>query len=267
MRVTRLASCLAIAGTFVAVAVVPVSAATPTVSATPNRKLADGQQVLVSASGFAANTQMAVVECPTATVSPSACDLNTLTFTTTDATGAYTNFPFTVSRILSDGTDCALNGGCYLGTQDAQAVGPPAGTLIKFNPKIPPLPPLQISVRWDETPRVNTKGVVALRGTLLCKNRAATVEIDSDLRQIFDGRAIFESFGFALVPCGANTASPFRTTIRPQNGLFGPGAAVLRFQAFANTVSVFGRRDLNLIGTGSAASPTVPQLPTGVWVR
>ena len=76
MRRIRLISCLAVAATIVAFAAVPASAATPTVSATPHRKLADGQTISVSASGFAANTEMAVVECPTATVSPGTCDLN-----------------------------------------------------------------------------------------------------------------------------------------------------------------------------------------------
>jgi hypothetical protein len=265
MRPTRIISCIAIVGVLVGVAAVPAGADGPTVSATPNKKLADGQQVMVSASGFAPNTSMAVVECPTSTVSPSACDLNTVNFTFTDATGAYTDVPFTVARILSDGTDCALNGGCYIGTQDDQAVGPTASTLIKFDPKIPPLPPLEIHVRFDKTPKVNSKGSVGLSGTLQCKNRASEVEIDTDLRQIVD-RAIFESFGFADILCDANTTVPFRMTIRPQNGLFGPGDAVVRFQAFSLTGStfVFGRRSVTLVAAPSipASSPSVHH---GVW--
>ena len=140
MRRTRLISCLAIVGTLIAFAAVPASAAVPTVSATPNTNLADGQTVMVSASGFAADTPMAVAECPTSTVSPADCDLNTVTFTVTDSTGAYADFPFAVSRILNDGTDCALNGGCYIGTQDVDAAGPTAATLITFDPSIPPRP-------------------------------------------------------------------------------------------------------------------------------
>jgi hypothetical protein len=255
MRPTRLTSCLAIVGMLVAFAAVPASAAGPTVSASPNKKLADGQQVMVSASGFAAATPMAVVECPTATVSPAACDLNTVNFTVTDSTGAYTDLPFTVSRILSDGTDCALNGGCYIGTQDDQAVGPTATTLIKFDPNIPPLPPLEMHVRFDKTPTVNGKGVVGLKGTLQCKGRSSEVEIDTDIRQIV-GRAIFESFGFVDIACAADTTTPFRMTIRPQNGLFGPGAAILRFQAFSFTDGSFvsGRRSLTLVGTATGSA-------------
>ena len=96
MRPIRLISCLALAGALIGFAAVPASAAGPTVSATPNTDLADGQTVSVSASGFAANTEMAVVECPGTVVSPATCDLNTVVFTTTNATGAYTAVPFPV---------------------------------------------------------------------------------------------------------------------------------------------------------------------------
>jgi hypothetical protein len=251
MRPTRLVPFLAIVGVLVAGIAGPVAAGTPTVSATPHRKLADGQQVMVSASGFAADTLMAVVECPTATVTPAACDLNTVTFTSTDSTGGYTDFPYTVTRILSDGTDCATNGGCYIGTQDIDATGPAAATLIRFDPNIPPLPPLQISVRWDKTPKVNSKGVVGLKGALHCANRGTEVEIDALIRQL-DGRAIYSSYGFADLVCAADTTVPFRMTIRPQNGLFAPGAAILNFQAFSFTdesAFVYGRRNVTLVAS------------------
>src|SRR6476469_1855950 len=97
MRSTRLISCLAIVGTLIGFGALPASADVPVVSATPHLKLADGQTISVSASGFAPDTEMAVVECPTSVVSPDACDLNTVTFTYTDSTGAYTDFPFVVS--------------------------------------------------------------------------------------------------------------------------------------------------------------------------
>jgi hypothetical protein len=262
MRSTRLISCVAIVGALVGFAGAPVSAADPTVSATPNTDLADGQQVSVSASGFAPNTFMAVVECPTTTISPGTCDLNTVLFVTTDSDGAYADFPFIVSRILSDGTDCA--GGCYIGTQDADAVGPTASTLITFDPNIPPLPKLEVSVRWDKTPKVNDKGVVALRGSVLCKNKSSVVEIDADLRQIVN-RAIFESFGFTSVPCAADTRTRFRITIRPQNGVFGPGPAVLRFQAFAGNIFLARRVALELQARSGATSALGATTPSLTW--
>jgi len=264
MRRTRVLSALALVGIVGAFAA-PASADGPTIGATPNKKLADGQQVMVSASGFAPDTLMAVVECPTATVSPDECDIFTVMFASTDDSGAYAGFPYTVSRILSDGTDCALNGGCYIGTQDQEGVGPTASTLIRFDPNIPPLPPLEIHIRFDKTPSVNDKGVVGLRGHLECKGRGSEVQIETDVRQIVD-RAIFESYGDAEVPCAADTTVPFRMTIRPTNGLFGPGPAVLRFQAFSldGRTSAFGRRGVTL-QSGSVSAQTAPAFSRGVW--
>jgi hypothetical protein len=264
MRANRLISCFAVVGALVAFGAVPASAADPTVSATPSTDLADGQQISVSASGFAPDTYMAVVECPTTTISPGTCDLSTVQFTYTDGSGAYT-FPFTVSRILSDGTDCALNGGCYIGTQDADALGPTASTLITFDPNIPPIPKFEMHVRFDKTPKVNSKGVVGLKGTLKCLNRAANVEIDTDLFQIVD-RAIFESYSYVEIACSANTIVPFRITVRPQNGFFGPGDAVVRFQAysFSDGSYIYGRRALTLVPAPTIA-PSTPSVYRGVW--
>jgi hypothetical protein len=262
MRPIRLISCLALAGTLIGFAAVPASAAGPTVSATPDTDLADGQSIMVSASGFAANTSMAIVECPTSEVSPPACDLNTVAFTTTDGTGAYADVPFTVSRILSDGTDCALNGGCYVGTQDDLAEGPTAATLITFDPDIPPLPDLEISVRVDKTPKVNDKGVVQLRGTVKCRNRGAVVLVEADLRQIFH-RAIFESFGFTVTECAADSRAPFSMTIRPANGLFGPGPAVVHIAASAGDLFVQHRAEVTLVRhnrSDAAVGAARPQL-------
>ena len=265
MRSTRLIPCLALVGALIGLTGAPASAAVPTVSATPNTNLADGQVVSVSASGFAANTEMAVVECPTTVISPSTCDLATVVFTVTDATGAYTDFQFTVSRILTDGTDCALNGGCYIGTQDSGATGPTASTLVTFDPNIPPLPKLEVHVRFDKTPKVNDKGVVAIRGTVACKNRATFVDIGVDLRQLV-GRAIFESFGFTSVACGADTTGPFRITVRPQNGLFGPGPAVLRFEAFAgNNIFISRRVALDLVARNAATAARQSVRPRLTW--
>jgi Neocarzinostatin family len=239
-------------GALIGFAALPASADAPTVSATPNTELADGQQVLVSASGFAADTSMAIVECATTTVSPAACDLDTVAFTATDDNGAYADVSFTVARILADGTDCALVGGCYIGTQDELGEATTASTLITFDPNIPPLPPLEIAVRIDKTLKVNDKGVVNVRGAVQCKNRGADVEVDVDLSQVFD-RAIFDSFGFNDVLCDADTTVPFRLTLRPQNGLFGVGSAVVKVQAFAGSLSIFHRVGVNLIPHPNAA--------------
>jgi hypothetical protein len=242
MRTTRIISCLAMAGALVAFSVVPASADAPTVSVTPNKQLADGQTVNVTASGFAANATVAVVECPTTTVSPDACDLDTVNFAQADSTGAFSDFPFVVARVLSDGTDCALNGGCYVGTQDAVNLGPTGAALIKFDPSIPPF---TLTARVDKTDTVNDKGVVTLKGTIHCSGQGAEVDVQVDVRQIVH-RAIFESFAETTVSCTADSTTPFRMTVRPGNGLFGPGAASVHISAAAGAHSTFHKVGITL---------------------
>jgi hypothetical protein len=167
------------------------------------------------------------VECATSTVSPDTCDLNTVGLATTDGKGAYSDVPFAVARTLSDGTDCVDNGGCYVGTQSLDATGPTASTLIKFDASIPPF---VLKVRVDHSGTANAKGVVALTGPITCENGSGIVDVELDLRQVVD-RSIFTSGTFFETTCAANKTQAFRATIRPQNGLFGPGAASVRASA------------------------------------
>ena len=186
------------------------------------------------------------VECPTTTVSPDACDLNTVNFAPADGTGAFSDFPFVVARVLSDGTDCALNGGCYVGTQDAVNGGPTAAALIKFDPSIPLF---TLTARVDKTDKVNDKvndkGVITLKGTVHCHGQGADVDVQVDVRQIVH-RAIFESFGETEVLCAADSTAAFRMTIRPGNGLFGPGAASVHILAAAGAHSAFHKVGITL---------------------
>jgi hypothetical protein len=86
------------------------------VSITPDTGLQDGQQVMVSGSGFPPNTLIAFAECTqdVATQGISACDLSTSTFiggtaSTSDGSGIVPPTPFTVKKTLSingDQVDC-----------------------------------------------------------------------------------------------------------------------------------------------------------------
>jgi hypothetical protein len=243
MRPTRLVPALAIVGLVVAALAGPVAAAAPSVSVTPHTKLVDGQTVSVSASGFAPDTEMAVVECATTTVSPSACDLDTVQFVDTDDSGAFSDFPYPVVRALSDGTDCVTNGGCYLGTQSSDGTGGTASTPIKFDPSVPPF---VLKVRIDHTDTVNSKGVVAIRGTAICQNGDAVVSVNVTLRQVVD-RSIFTSFGFTSTECSDGHPSRFRVTVRPQDGFFGAGPATVSVDGFGNNHDTFHKVAVNLV--------------------
>jgi hypothetical protein len=86
------------------------------VSVTPDTGLQDGQQVMVSGSGFPPNTLIAFAECTqdVATQGITACDLSTSTFiggipATSDGSGIVPPTPFTVKKTLSingDQVDC-----------------------------------------------------------------------------------------------------------------------------------------------------------------
>jgi hypothetical protein len=220
----------------------PAAAAAPTITVKPNHKLVDGQTVSVSATGFLPNTDMAIVMCPTSTISPSDCDLNTVVIASTDGNGAYSDVPYNVARTLSDGTDCVTNNGCYIGTQALDATGKTASTLVKFDPSVPPF---VLNVRVDHTDKVNAKGVVTLKGTVHCENGSADVGVELDLRQVVD-RSIFTSSGFAEVQCTDGSTTPFRATVRPQNGFFGPGAASVFVNAFAGSHSLYHKVGVTL---------------------
>jgi len=125
------------------------------------------------------------------------------------------------------------DGGCYVGSQSLDATGPTASTLIKFDASIPPF---VLKVRVDHSDTVNAKGVVTLKGTIRCENGSGTVDVELDLRQVVD-RAIFSSGTFFETQCQANKTQDFRATVRPQNGLFGPGAASVN--VFAGSGSHF----------------------------
>jgi hypothetical protein len=254
MRPNRLVSCcLAIAGMLIGVAGPAAAADAPTISVTPNQNLGDAQSVLVSATGLAPRSLMAVVECGTVVVSPATCDLNTVDFVDTDDAGAYSNFAFTVQRVLSDGTDCALNGGCYIATQEGTGAGQSANTLITFDPAIPPF---EFAVRIDKTLNVNEKGVVAVTGTVKCHNVGAdvAVEVDPTVIQVVK-RVIFFANGFANVTCSAEGSVPFRATVRPANGLYGPGPAVVTFAAYADDRFIARRVAVKLRARVKSALP------------
>src|SRR5262249_3797747 len=87
----------------------PASAASALV-VTPNTNLVDFQTVNVDGSGFPANTELGLVQCPNGAVDPTTdCDLTNVEIPTTDGNGNYST-PFTVQRLITTSAgqvDCA----------------------------------------------------------------------------------------------------------------------------------------------------------------
>jgi hypothetical protein len=80
----------------------------PSVGASPRTGLVDGQEVVVSGGGYAANATIGVVQCPAGADSIDDCDGRTARTLSTDADGHFRT-TVTVHRVLNDGHDVDLD--------------------------------------------------------------------------------------------------------------------------------------------------------------
>jgi hypothetical protein len=211
------------------------------VSVTPDVNLIDGQQVSVSASGFAANASIAVIECTVGAVSQDNCDLSTLLFTNADGSGAVlTNY--NVFRVIqpasaSAAIDCAPSN-CVLAVADINDQTQAASTPLLFDASIPPPPVLQITATVDSSGKFDHAGNVTITGSLTC-SLSADVSLDASATQRA-GRAILSAEGFTDAPCDGTV--PYTLTLNPFNGIFRGGSVnvQLNFNAFSGNRDVSG---------------------------
>jgi hypothetical protein len=115
----------------------------PTMTATPNTDLVDGDVVHVTGAGFTPSSPVAVIQCQE-TSGPDGSGCNTSDFQTvqTDATGAMST-DFTVDRILYLGNttvDCATQT-CRIVLAELPFGYPNVSADIAFDPSVPPPPP------------------------------------------------------------------------------------------------------------------------------
>jgi hypothetical protein len=118
----------------------PVSDATLTVL--PHTHLVDLQQVTLVGEKFTPNVSIATLQCKTDAVDQSGCDLSTLIYSSSDATGAF-NFKRAVRRLMNiNGStiDCALSP-CAMAAANLGNTAEHAGEVISFNPNVPPVTP------------------------------------------------------------------------------------------------------------------------------
>jgi hypothetical protein len=135
----------------------------PSITVTPSTELVEGQILSVSGTGFLPSTTVYVVPCPAAVINGIDCDLNVLTSTQTDATGAFTTTyvarRFIVGNVGGVPTelDCATDA-CMLGAGDAGQVRT-ANTPIDFADD--PLPPRTLTA----IPNGDAFGAAEVTGT------------------------------------------------------------------------------------------------------
>jgi hypothetical protein len=200
----------------------PASAA-PALVVTPNTNLVDFQTVSVTGSGFAASTNVGLLECQAGAFDLSNCDLNTLAFPTTDATGSYTT-DFVVQRLINTSAgqlDCAPSA-CMLFSAVDPTSADVASAALEFDPNVPPQPRLSLSMTVDPKGTVASKtGVVTVRGTVTC-NLPADVFVDVFIQQRA-GRALISGEAIADIQCDGTT--PFSASGQGFSGIFKGGSA------------------------------------------
>jgi hypothetical protein len=203
---------------------VPASAA-PALVVTPNTDLVDFQTVSVTGTGFPADSSIGLLECQTGAFDLGSCDLSTLAFPTTDATGSYTT-DFVVQRLINTSAgqvDCAPSACMLFSALDPTSVDV-ASAPLGFDPNVPPRPRLEVSITVNPRGTVVSKtGVVTVSGTVTC-NMPADVFVDVFIQQKA-GRAIISDDEFTDVQCDGTTAATWSLSEQGFNGIFKGGSA------------------------------------------
>ena len=161
----------------------------PTLSVSPASGLTDGQDVTVSGARFGAGQQVVFTECPLGESEFFNCDFDAVTQATAGAAGTFTA-GFDVARLIStnNGTvDCAQAPGCVLaalGNLNDEII---ATASLSFNPRVPPLPPLDVTLALKATGQVDTSGGAALSGTVSCSaKQPVPVDLEVELTEQSD---------------------------------------------------------------------------------
>ena len=227
--------------------------ASPLVNVTPSSGLVDAQPVDVSANGYTANAQLAVIECTTGAISQDDCDLSTLAFTSADASGnvstTYAVFREIFPASNQAGLDCAPSN-CVLIVANIGDQTEAASAALSFDPNIPLPPSLQITATIDNTASFDRAGNVRITGTMTCSLPADVyLQVGAVQRA---GRALLHAYGFAEISCDGPTR--YSLTASPYDGIFRGGNATVQldYTAFSGRRNVFGTVDatVRLRGAG-----------------
>jgi hypothetical protein len=202
----------------------------PSLTVTPATGLADGQTLTVKGAHFDGGSQPVLTECP---VGPSEffnCDSDIAQTVTVGPDGTFTA-TFDVARILStdqefgSGTgivDCAQAPGCDLDAIGEYYDAAEATAPLSFDPSVPPLPPLNVSLIVNSTGVVNANGGAVLTGTISC---TATTPVDVTIQATLDETSLGLSANSTIAAsqsCG-QTPAPVSLTLPDQTVPFSAG--------------------------------------------
>jgi hypothetical protein len=208
----------------------------PAITVAPSSDLVDRQTVTVTGTGFSPNTFFGAAQCDAAAapeIGIDACDLSTSRTSSTDADGNV-QIEMPVRRIITvqgNEIDCALSA-CIIGAATLDGTTPieSTGVPIAFDPSVPPVPPLEISITVDKVT------LASVTGTVTC-NRAAQTFADVQIQQQ-KGTAQAFAYGYTDEPitCGPAPVG-WTAPVVDTFGVFTGGPAT--YQAFASAYDGF----------------------------
>ncbi len=132
---TNIAIGVLVLGGLTSLGVASASAATPTITATPNTALQSGTSVTVAGTGFMANETVYALECMVGATSQLGCDVSTVSAATTSATGTFST-AITVATGAVGTTTCGTSSSDLSNCNISVSTNPPtadaASTPITF---------------------------------------------------------------------------------------------------------------------------------------
>ena len=238
----------------------------PTLAVSPATGLADGQNVTVTGSHFDPGAVETFTECPVGVSQFFNCDTDISDVATVGSTGSFTA-TYQVARLLATNqgpeggsVDCAVAPGCVLavlGNFDEEVV---ASTPLTFDPKVPPLPPLNLTMDLNPTGRVNADGSAGLSGTISCTTKQpVTVAINLTLTENADSASAVSSL-VTQETCGKAPAS-VTITVPEQNVPFAAGVAEVTLSLAARNGSSVSQQ----VVSGAVTLIVPPHQPPPVY--
>jgi lysophospholipase L1-like esterase len=158
----------------------------PSMAVSPATDLSDGQNVTVSGAHFPAGEEITFSECPAGDNQFFNCDPDTTGEAVVGPTGSFTT-DYEVARVIttnSGSVDCAQAPGCVLSTLGGFGDDLVASTTLGFDPAVPPLPPLDLTLDLLPTGQIDTSGGADLSGTISCTaTQPVTVSLAATLTE------------------------------------------------------------------------------------
>jgi len=238
----------------------------PTMAVSPATGLSDGQNVTVTGSHFDPGAVVTFTECPVGVLEFFNCDSEITDVTTVSSTGSFSAV-YQAARLLatdqgpgSGSTDCVVAPGCVLAALGNDGDEVVASTPLTFDPKIPPLPPLNLTMDLKPTGRVNANGSAALSGTISCTTKQpVTVSIDLNLTENADSASAASSLT-TQESCGKAPAN-MAITVPEQNVPFAAGTAEVTMSLSARNGSAVSQQ----VVSGSITLIVPPHQPLPVY--